>query len=177
MMRWSLVIMLALMLAGCQIVPQWPTTPSGEPSIEELPAPDESRRDGRVPRQVRFPEGEYAALEKTGTASIRGRLYQRDARGNLVPGAGETVSIAPVTTYSAEAAEVVLSGRAIAPADPRAREYTHYARTDGDGNFVANGLPAGEYYVAGRVSALDGRPIIHQVSARNGQTASVTLER
>ncbi|MGB8713492.1 MAG: carboxypeptidase-like regulatory domain-containing protein, partial [Onishia taeanensis] len=177
MMRWSLVVMVALMLTGCQIAPQWPTTPSGEPSVEELPAPDESRQDGRVPRQVRFPEGEYAALEKTGNASIRGRLYQHDSRGNLVPGAGETVSIAPITTYSAEAAEVVLSGRAIAPADPRAREYTHYARTDADGNFVANGLPAGDYYVAGRVGALNGRPIIHQVSVRSGQTVSVTLKR
>lgn len=177
MMRWSLVVLLALVLTGCQIAPQWPTPPSGEPSIEELPAPDESKADGRVPRQVSFPEREYAALEKTGNASIRGRLYQNDASGNLVPGAGETVSIAPVTTYSAEAAEVALSGRAIAPADPRAREYTHYARTDGDGNFVANGLPAGEYYVAGRVSALNGRPIIHQVSVRHGQTVSVTLKR
>ena len=140
MMRWSLVILLALVLTGCQIAPQWPTPPSGEPSIEELPAPDESKTDGRVPRQVSFPEREYAALEKTGNASIRGRLYQRDARGNLVPGAGETVSIAPVTTYSAEAAEVALSGRAIAPADPRARprrgamagSARWYRRYDGD---------------------------------------------
>lgn len=177
MMRWSMVAMLALVLTGCQITPQWPTTPPGGATIEELPAPEESRQDGRLPRQVSFPEQEYAALEKTGNASIRGRLYQRDARGNVVPGAGETVSIAPVTTYSAEAAEVVLSGRSIAPADPRAREYTHYARTDANGYFVANGLPAGDYYVAGRVGALTGPPIIHQVSVQRGQTVSVTLKR
>ncbi|WP_458525668.1 carboxypeptidase-like regulatory domain-containing protein [Onishia taeanensis] len=172
-----MIALLALALTGCQIAPQWPSTPPGGPTIEDLPSPDDTGKDGRVPRQVSFPEREYAALEKTGNASIRGRLYQHDARGNLVPGAGETVSIAPVTTYSAEAAEVTLSGRAIAPADPRARAYTHYARTDANGYFVANGLPAGEYYVAGRISELNGPPIIHQISVRRGQTASVTLKR
>ncbi|WP_192036988.1 carboxypeptidase-like regulatory domain-containing protein [Halomonas sp. YLGW01] len=177
MMRWSMVAMLALALTGCQIAPQWPTTPPGGPTVEDLPGPDQPRQDGRVPRQVSFPEREYAVLEKTGNASIRGRLYQRDAAGQVVSGAGETISIAPVTTYSAEAAEVVLSGRSIAPADPRAREYTHYARTDANGYFVASGLPAGDYYVAGRVGALGGPPIIHQVSVRRGQTISVTLKR
>ncbi|WP_136254617.1 carboxypeptidase-like regulatory domain-containing protein [Onishia niordana] len=177
-MRWSsLIAILALMLAGCQIAPQWPTSQQGDPTVEELPPPDKQQQDGRVPRQVSFPAQEYAALEKTGNASIRGRLYQHDKSGNPVPGTGETISIAPITTYSAEAAEVALSGRAIAPADPRAREYTHYARTDANGYFVANGLPAGDYYVAGRVSELNGTPIINQVSVRRGQTVSVTLKR
>ena len=87
----------------------------------------------------------------------------------------------PGTTSIGLAADVALAGKRIEPADPRAREYTHYAQTDGNGYFVANGLPAGVFYVAGSVLLPDGESrsplILKQVKIGAGQTREVDLSR
>ncbi|OBX36767.1 hypothetical protein A8U91_01114 [Halomonas elongata] len=132
-----------------------------------------------MPRQVDFPEAEYAALEKTGNAALSGRLTLDTASGTVV-GGGETISVAPVTTYSAEAAEQALAGRAVERADPRARAYTHTTRTDGNGYFMLRGLPSGNFYVSGSlVDPTSGqrRVIIHEVGLRDGQHREIQLNR
>ncbi|MCH4563551.1 hypothetical protein MKP05_10450 [Halomonas sp. EGI 63088] len=178
MKRWILVMLLAVLLTGCEIMPPAPAPTERievidigterEPGVAR-PAP------GRVARQVAFPEAEYAALQRTGSGVISGRLSL-----NGTPGAGEIVSVAPVTTYSAEAAEQALAGRAVEPADPRAREYTHTTRTDGNGHFRLDGLPAGEFYVSGSVvdpASGERRIIIRQVSLGGGQRLEINLSR
>lgn len=183
MKAWIPALLLGVLLAGCQMM-----EPRPGPSPERIeiidrsePAPRDAEPEtrptppGRVARQVDFPASEYARLEKSGTASISGRLSL-----NGIVGAGETVAVAPVTTYSAEAAEQALAGRAVEPADPRAREYTHTTRTDGDGRFRLTGLPAGEFYVSG--SVVDPRSgerhiIIRQVSLGRGQSLQIDLRR
>ncbi|WP_280553042.1 carboxypeptidase-like regulatory domain-containing protein [Halomonas sp. 25-S5] len=184
MTRWILPALLGLSLAGCQIIE--PRYPAGERQRVEviergMEAPRETQRadrpatTGRVARQVAFPAEEYAALEKSGSGAIRGRLL---LGGRPVANAG--VSVAPVTTYSAEAAEQALAGRAVEPADPRARAYTHTTRTDGNGDFRLEGLPAGEFYVSGSgqdPSTGKTRVVIHQVSLGNGQSRSIELSR
>lgn len=187
MTRWILPALLGLSLAGCQIIE--PRYPAGERERVEViergtEAPRETgeteRADrpattGRVARQVAFPAEEYAALEKRGSAVISGQLT---IDGRPVPNGG--VSVAPVTTYSAEAAEQALAGRAVEPADPRARAYTHTTRTDGNGYFRLEGLPAGEFYVSGSgqdPSTGKTRVVIHQVSLGNGQSRSIELSR
>ncbi|MGR4068513.1 hypothetical protein OCT51_09915 [Halomonas sp. LR3S48] len=180
---WIPVALLGLFLAGCQMMEPGPPPERieiieiGEPQRPDTERPDEQRpapAPSRIPRQVAFPAEEYAALPKSGTAAIAGRLSL-----NGTPGAGETISVAPVTTYSAEAAEHALAGQAVEPADPRAREYTHTTRTDGNGNFTLQGLPPGEFYVSG--SAVNSRGqrqvILRQVSLRNGQRLEVNLSR
>ncbi|QTF94108.1 carboxypeptidase-like regulatory domain-containing protein [Halomonas sp. BM-2019] len=184
MKRWIPMVMTGLLLAGCEIMP---TTPSPterieviDRGIEPVEAPDrvEERREvapGRVARQVAFPAAEYAALEKQGSAVISGQLT---IGGRPVPNAG--VSAAPVTTYSAEAAEQALAGVAVEPADPRAREYTHSTRTDGNGRFRLNGLPAGHFYLSGAgPDPVSGEPrvVIRQVQLRNGQQLETNLSR
>ncbi|MFO7647081.1 carboxypeptidase-like regulatory domain-containing protein [Halomonas campaniensis] len=184
MKRWMMMVLTGLLLAGCEIMPPAPApgerievidrevTPGVEREaerVEEAPAP------GRVARQVAFPEAEYAALETSGSAVISGQLT---IGGRPVPNAG--VSAAPVTTYSAEAAEQALAGRAVEPADPRARRYTHTTRTDGNGRFRLSGLPAGHFYVSG--SGPDPRTgnvrvVIRQVTLGNGQQLGVDLSR
>ncbi|MCE8015381.1 hypothetical protein HOP62_04740 [Halomonas sp. MCCC 1A17488] len=181
MKAWISLALLGLLLSGCQMMEPGPPPERieiieiGEPQRPDAERPDEQRpAPPRVPRQVAFPAEEYAALPKTGSASITGRLSL-----NGRPGAGETIAVAPVTTYSAEAAEHALAGRAVEPADPRAREYTHTTRTDGSGNFSLNGLPSGEFYVSGSMvnSRGERQVILRQVSLRNGQRLEVNLSR
>ncbi|SHF14137.1 hypothetical protein SAMN02745148_01901 [Modicisalibacter ilicicola DSM 19980] len=173
--KWIAVLMLGLFVTGCQFVGRGPDT--GPPEIEDRGV----EQPERVERQVAFPEEEYAKLEKSGTASVSGRLFIRSRSGEIVYGAGETVSAAPATSYSAEAAEVALAGDYIEPADPRAQAYTHYAKTDDQGYFTITGLPAGVFYVAGRVSepGPDGerRVIINQVRLGKGEKAKIELSR
>lgn len=165
------IVVLGLILAGCQAIGPGRT---GPPEVEDLG----EAGPRRVERQVPFPAQEYAKLEKTGSASVSGRLFLETSSG-VVPGADETVSIAPATQYSAEAAAVALSGRAVEPADPRAREYTHYVTTDARGYFTVSGLPAGTFYIAGSVKPPVGerRIIINQISLSEGETLEVSLSR
>ncbi|MFC3285102.1 carboxypeptidase-like regulatory domain-containing protein [Litchfieldella rifensis] len=188
MHKWLALMVIGVMVAGCQVM--GPGVDSTSRRIEIIdrnteraagPGTRPSPPAGRVARQVPFPEQEYAALSKHGNATISGRLYFTTRSGDRIYGANETISVAPVTTYSAEAAEVALAGRAVEPADPRAQAFTRQARTDSQGHFTVNGLPAGDYYVAGSVS-LPGTSqrspiIIHQVHVGTGQTARVTLSR
>lgn len=170
------IVVLGLVLSGCQIIS--PDTPPGPPEIKELGTPSEPER---IERQVPFPETEYARLEKSGNATIAGRLFITTSAGETIYGANETVSVAPATAYSAEAAEAALAGDYIEEPDPRAQEYTHYAQTDERGYFRVNGLPAGVFYVAGRVSepGTNGKRhvIINQVRLGAGQTIEVQLKR
>ncbi|MDX1467610.1 MAG: hypothetical protein R3215_18110, partial [Halomonas sp.] len=128
MTRGILLALLGLTLAGCQIIePRFPGGQSERVEVIERgtrapdeAAPDERATAGRVERRVAFPADEYAALAKRGRAAISGRLTIGGR-----PIANRPVAVAPVTTYSAEAAEQALAGRAVEPADPRARAYTH----------------------------------------------------
>ncbi|WP_148253824.1 hypothetical protein [Aidingimonas lacisalsi] len=184
------IMTFGVLMGGCQAVDPW-----GERSprrVEVIEAGEEAkdteresettprpRETDRVERQVAFPEDEYAALEKTGNATITGRIALSTPSG-VKYGSGAAISIAPVTTYSAEAAEMALAGKAVEPADPRARAYTHRTRADDRGFFRVNGLPGGDFYVSGSIQpSPNARPriIINQVSVRNGQTVEVNLQR
>ncbi|MEQ5801789.1 carboxypeptidase-like regulatory domain-containing protein [Halomonas sp. H10-9-1] len=181
MKRFFPIVLAALVLAGCEVVPPAPTErieviERGEPSPSQPTAePERTAGPPRATRRVAFPEAEYARLEKQGSAVVSGRLT---LSGRPVPNAG--VSVAPVTSYSAEAAEKALAGVAVEPADPRAREYTHTTRTDGNGYFRVSNLPAGEFYVSGAgPDPQTGKPrvVIRQISLGNGQHREITLAR
>ncbi len=178
MRGWLLLFVISLFLTGCQALSPWSKdthTPPPPPTVETLPQPSDKPRPApsrpdTVKRDVDFPEAEYASLKKTGNAAIKGRL----GNGSLPAGSSRRVSIAPVTSYSAEAAEIALSGKPIESPDPRAQAYTHYANVDANGNFSISGLAAGDYYVAGN---LGNKVVISQVRARSGRTVSVILGR
>ncbi|WP_229358920.1 carboxypeptidase-like regulatory domain-containing protein [Halomonas salipaludis] len=183
LMKYLVIVATGLAVSGCQLIDTSPGPPPERIEVTDVGteaerAPDEAAPPGRVAREVAFPEAEYAALEKHGSGSISGRLTLNTASGTLV-GRNSRVSVAPVTTYSAEAAEKALAGQAVEPADPRAQAYTRQASTDDDGRFTVNGLPAGDYYVSGSVTPSDGRPriIINQVRLNSGQRVNVNLSR
>lgn len=183
MKRYLFLALAALVLAGCEVVPPAPTQrieviERGETRRDASQEGRQEQREATPPRAAReiaFPEDEYARLEKQGSAVVSGRLT---LSGRPIPNAG--VSVAPVTSYSAEAAEKALAGIAVEPADPRAREYTHTTRTDGSGHFRVTDIPAGEFYVSGAgPDPQTGKPrvVIRQISLGSGQHRELELSR
>ncbi|WP_052364864.1 hypothetical protein [Halotalea alkalilenta] len=118
------------LLAGCQGL-----LPSEAPGTQRAP----------------FPEAEYAKLARSGSSTIAGQVSVDLGQGRVVPGAGVDVLAAPVTSYSREAYEALRAGRPIAPADPRAQEYTRRTLADDHGNFRFEHLAAGSYYLISRL--------------------------
>lgn len=171
--------LLALGLGGCESVQRMAQNIPGAGHIPGLSS--EGPVEATVPRQVPFPADTYAALPKTGTATIKGRLAYQLTSGQTVYGDHEKVSIAPATEYSAEAADRALAGQRVEPADPRAQAYTHMTTTDANGYFTATGIPAGTFYVAGTVALPDGQGrspfILKQVRVKDGGSLRVDLSR
>ncbi|MCM5704590.1 carboxypeptidase-like regulatory domain-containing protein [Larsenimonas salina] len=164
--------LLALILTGCQTLSESGILPDGDDQAAGSSA-------NQVKRTVAFSPEEYAQLEKSGTATLKGQLFYQN-EGLKVIGRDQRVSLAPATRYSAEAADAALAGKRIEPADPRARAYTHTATTDSEGHFTFTGLPSGVFYVGGVVRLPDGSMspyILKQVRLGVGQTKTVKLTR
>jgi hypothetical protein len=177
------VVLLGIILTGCQAIAPETTTqrlPAGEIEIIDVDPREPPRQEApttqeRISRQVAFPADEYAALEKSGSGVISGRLTLSGR-----PIENRPVSVAPVTTYSAEAAEQALAGRAVERADPRAQEYTQTSYTNSNGHFRIGSLPAGDFYVSSSgQNPVTGetRVVIRQVQLGNGQQREVNLSR
>lgn len=125
------VLVFAAGLAGCYAAPR--------PSIYN--------------RMRSFDEAEYAAFSGNGTASISGQAFMKTRGGDVKYGAGETVTLNPVTTYSTEWWTVAVQrGVSMSEPDPRTSAYNRVATADGQGRFEFKGLPAGEYFVACSIS-------------------------
>ncbi len=170
------LILTTTLLAGCESASRIADSIS-LPDFGSTTASEDG--DQRVKRTVAFPEAEYAKLDKTGTSVIKGRMSY-DWQGQTIHADRAGISIAPVTTYSAEAAELALAGKTAERADPRAQAYTHIVRTDSNGYFNATGLPAGTFYVAGVIKLPDGTRsplILSQVQVGRGQTRNIELSR
>lgn len=177
MRQWQVWAGAVLMmgLAGCESIQKMADNLPGMSSAGTVDS------EPTVKRQVPFPVETYAALPKTGTATIKGRLAYQLTSGQTVYGNREKVSIAPATEYSAEAADRALAGQRVEPADPRAQAYTHMTTTDANGYFTATDIPAGTFYVAGTVALPNGQGrspfILKQVRVKEGGSVNVTLSR
>lgn len=189
--RWLLVAitaMVSLSVVGCGVIA--PSNTIRQPEIVDIgdrgdsarptPATQQPPKDsGRIARDIAFDPKEYARLPTTGTATISGRLSM-DIGGGTVIGANQGIAVAPITTYSAEAAAQALAGRTVERADPRAREYTHTTRTDANGRFRLTDLPPGDFYVSGTVvdpTTGQRRIVIKEARLRNGHLSEVKLHR
>ena len=96
----------------------------------------------------------YSAYMQPGTATVAGQLFFKAADGNAYLGAGESVYLDPVTPYSSEWFSHY--GRSVAyaeeaPSDKLFRTARKLATADAGGRFTFNAVPAGRYYVRGRV--------------------------
>lgn len=100
-----------------------------------------------------FPEGEYLALPKTGTATVRGQAFLKTRGGDVKTAAGNRVLLNPVTSYSLEwYVRAYIQNQRIESPDPRIAAYVPIEIADGSGRFVFKNVPAGEYFVTTEVT-------------------------
>jgi len=103
-----------------------------------------------VPRRVPFNEADFAAYRGAGSSTVTGQLIVTSSDGETHIGDGTHVTLLPVTPYTKEMVDREIgNGENLAGSDPRLRPYVRLVTTDGQGNFVFDHLPAGEYFVCG----------------------------
>ncbi len=100
------------------------------------------------PMQTAFDEAEFAPYAVPGTSTITGQAFLKTRGREVRLGAGNTVQLLPVTSYTTELRKrVTLGGERVGPVDPRIEKYRRTTIADGSGSFEFRNLPAGEYYV------------------------------
>jgi hypothetical protein len=99
-----------------------------------------------------FPEAEYAALAKTGTATVTGQAFLKTRGGDVKTAAGNGVYLNPVTSYSKFAYDHRNSYDGLTPTDPRFVTYLRQTVADGSGRFTFKNVPDGEYYLSSSVT-------------------------
>lgn len=93
-----------------------------------------------------FDEQEFAPFAAEGTATIRGQAFLKTRGGEVRYGAGNTVSLIPVTSYAREVWQASLQGK-VTVKDPRWDKYVRTTVANGSGNFEFTKIPAGDYYI------------------------------
>jgi hypothetical protein len=108
-----------------------------------------------------FDEKQFEKYNVKGTASIKGQAFSKTAGGEIRYGAGETVYLVPVNSYTSELMPYIQKEQTIFYAgmtlgaveknlegvDSRWRKYLKTTVADGFGNFEFTELAEGEYYV------------------------------
>ena len=104
-------------------------------------------------RKAEFIQEEYAPYTGEGSARICGQAYLSVDDGQQHVASGDRVLLAPVTSYTEEAIMVkVVRGRKLADPDPEAAKFEKHTKTDAEGRFCFDGLPAGEYYIVADIA-------------------------
>ena len=94
---------------------------------------------------------------------------------------GTVITLLPVTAYTREMVNRELGdGEHLAASDPRLKKYVRRTRTDAEGNFVFERVPAGEYFVTGQVKGnsqddFSYRWACEQVTVGKGQSIRIAL--
>ena len=136
-----------------------------------------------------FPEQEYKALPKVGTAIVRGQAFLKTRGGDVKTAAGSEVFLNPVTSYSLEWYELsYLTNRLANAADPRLWEYVPKQIADGSGRFTFKNVAPGEYFVTSKITweaatgyqgalQLQGGVVSKRVSVKDGDDIEVIVTR
>lgn len=104
-------------------------------------------------RRVAFNEADFAATPGRGSGAVSGRVLAVLDGGRTVAADHEVVAVAPVNAYTSENIQRRFrKGERLRSADRRIDKYLRSAPTDGDGNFIIRGIPAGDYFVETKVS-------------------------
>ncbi|MFK0875525.1 hypothetical protein ACIUW1_11825 [Pseudomonas aeruginosa] len=128
-MRLFSIAAIMIMLSGCAVSQQTP-----------------------VPR-IPFPAAEFAALPTKGTGTLTGQVFMKTVGGDVKFGAGSTVYLVPVTSYSKQWYEVnYIGGQALEAPDPRSGQGSITTVADGNGNFTFTDIPPGDYFLSSTVT-------------------------
>jgi len=101
-------------------------------------------------QRIPFPEGEYSALDKTGTAVVKGKIYAILPNGKRVYAKQTRLYLNPVTSYSTQwYKESYLGGAKMSKVDSRLFNYLKFTTSDNNGNFEFLNVPSGSYYLIG----------------------------
>lgn len=169
-LAWPVWVGVSIVATGCVA-----------PSVYRGPPPPLSR--------MPFPEAEYAALNKVGTATVRGQAFLKTRGGDVKTAAGNPVYLNPVTSYSNEwYSRSYLTGQRMEPPDPRLTPYMPNQTADGSGRFTFSNVPAGEYYVTSLVTweaatgykfsmETQGGIVTKKITVKDGETVEVIVTR
>jgi hypothetical protein len=127
----------------------------------------------------------------SGSSAIVGQAFMKTQGGDVKFGAGNQVTLTPVTPFTAEwYRRAVIGGENLAgvSADVAARFQKYERRTvaDGSGNFEFRNIPAGEYYVTCPIfwqipgaytTSTTGGMAHTQVTVGQGETKKVVVTR
>ena len=94
-----------------------------------------------------FDEREFLPYLGLGTSTIKGQAFLKTRGGEVRYGAGNTVHLVPVTSYSKELWEASLYNQ-VTGLDQRWVIYNRSVIADGSGNFEFKNIPAGEYHIS-----------------------------
>ena len=92
-----------------------------------------------------YNEKDWAAYEKKGASVITGQAFLKTRGGEVRYGAGETVTLIPVTSYTTELLQASMKRAKITNLDSRWENHNKETVADGNGNFEFNNIPAGDY--------------------------------
>lgn len=93
-----------------------------------------------------FDESEFHKFAGNGTSTITGQAFLKTQGGDVKFGAGDTVSLIPITPYTTEAWQAERNGEQ-PQTDPRLQKYIRTVIADGSGDFEFQNVPAGDYYI------------------------------
>lgn len=139
--------------------------------------------------RMAFPEAEYRALPKAGTATVRGQAFLKTRGGDVKPAAGNQVLLNPVTSYSLGWYEKsYLPKLPMEEPDPKLLTFAPKQTADGSGRFAFKNVPAGEYFVTTTVRweapvgyqgalLLQGGVVTKRVKVGEGEEVEVVITR
>ncbi|WP_457607549.1 carboxypeptidase-like regulatory domain-containing protein [Nitratifractor sp.] len=193
MTRILLLVSLLFLASGCvhqeMFLPGSVSTTTS--TTEEQPTVDVSDLNNGVQAEetvarIPFPVSEYNRLPRSGSSTVKGKIYVVDPTGKQIVGKQTRLYLNPVTSYSRQWYEQsYLGGRKMAKADPRLFNYLKFTSSDANGNFAFYGVPAGRYYVIGVVrcgqecgyDSPQNIRVAKEVSVAPGQTVEVDLSK
>jgi hypothetical protein len=182
MKRYILVTVVGAVLAGCGTPNNAPITDASSTfKVEKATNPTPTARPT-------FPETEYAALSKAGAAVVSGQAFLKTRGGDVKVGAGNSIYLHPVTSYSTFERLHIGDPGGLAPYDPRVINYMRETIADATGRFTFKKVPDGEYYLAGKIKwevphisrygsymETQGGWIWKTVAVKNGEPVEVML--
>jgi hypothetical protein len=99
--------------------------------------------------RVPFPESELTGVQLKGDKTVKGRVFLIDQLEEEQIGAGNEVTLEPVSSYSDQWYEVTcLNNRSLKKVDPRYEKYVKRVTADAEGKYVLKDIAPGKYYLS-----------------------------